>query len=234
MAEDSASCRCEMRYEGWSCTSIAMSRIAFSISLLLFLATGIFAQGGLHGIVVALGKQSARLDRRVDEHKLSRFCPHTGQWVLHVPTVSLNAPQSQEDFTSGAFSDHLIPIESPKRWGRRGYTGLESYVFDNQASLVGTVSLGETFPSCDLAPFMKANDHELARVHRDSTTVCIVGIHWRTLTGFLYKTNNGWYLISSDRAGLKHEPFARSLQRAWGDLQREGFRPFSVGSWKSF
>jgi len=208
-----------------------MLRAIHFIVLPLVFARVAPAQDGLATILHGLEKHKTRLDKSIDYRRLAKSCPTEGLWALHIPTVSLDEPQSQQNFISGAFTRHLIPNERPSRWGKRGRNGMESCFFDGQDSLVGSVSMGYTFTSCDLNPALMAKDHELARVYRDSVPACIVGVFWSSLSGYLYQTASGWYLISNLKGGLRNEPFERALQRSWSDLQQMGHSGYSVGPW---
>lgn len=210
-----------------------MLRAIVTIALLGTVAMDACAQDGLATILQGLEKYKNRLDRSIDHRRLSRSCPTVGLWALHIPTVSLDEPQYQQDFISGAFTKHLIPNERPSRWGRRGRIGMESYLFDSQDKYVGSVSMGYTFTSCDLNPLLKVTNQELARVSRDSIPDYILGLHWGSLNGFLYRTASGWYLVSDVQEGFRNEPFERPLQRSWIDLQQIGYRGYSIGPWSS-
>lgn len=205
-----------------------MLRVSVSISLPLIFAIGIRAQNGLETILQGLEKHKTRLDKSIDQRRVAKHCPATGLWALHIPTVSLLEPQSQQDFISGAFTKHLVPNERPSRWGKRGRIGMASYFFDSGGSFVAAVSMGYTFTLCNRNPSTTVTDYELASVYRDSVPAFIVGVYWGSVSGFLYQTASGWYLISYGLEGLRNEPFERALQRSWSKLQEIGY---GVGPW---
>lgn len=186
-------------------------------------------QTGLESILKTMTNERHVHDSQIDWALIHRSCPSNTVWTLHLTPYQLSQPLDHGSFESNQFESSLYAPYFPKRFMKKSRLWVSSLVFDGNNKLIGSWEMRLTTADCNTSEWIRMDKELLAQVYHDSVPRALGVIHWRYLDGYVYKTSNGWYIISYKDGILRHEPFLTLLREHWNELVADG--QYARGPW---